>query len=93
MMLRGLWTELEHVQFFSRSMIAGDMLTNHALDVNTAFVSLAGTSKHVMVSASHPAHVSDIAQICYAIAGSEQAFREKAVPVPQYQPRCTATAL
>ena len=30
-----------------------------------------------MVSASHPAHVSDIAQMCYAIAWSEQAFREK----------------
>jgi trimethylamine--corrinoid protein Co-methyltransferase len=69
--------KLEHVKFFSRSMIAGDMLTTHALDVNTAFASLAGTSKHVMVSASHPAHVSDIAQMCYAIAGSEQAFREK----------------
>lgn len=68
---------LAHVQFFSRSMIAGDMPTTHALDVNTAFVSLAGTSKHVMVSASHPAHVSEIAQMCYAVAGSEQAFRAK----------------
>lgn len=68
---------LEHVRFFSRSMIAGDMPTTHALDVNTAFASLAGTSKHVMVSASHPDHVSDIAQMCYAIAGSEDAFRAK----------------
>lgn len=66
---------LEHVRFFSRSMIAGDMPTAHALDINTAFASLAGTSKHVMVSASNPAHVYDIAQICYAIAGSETAFR------------------
>ena len=68
---------LEHVRFFSRSMIAGDMPSTHDLDVNTAFVSLAGTTKHVMVSASHPVHVSDIAQICYAIAGSEDAFRAK----------------
>jgi len=68
---------LDHVQFFSRSMIAGDMPTTRDLDVNTAFASLAGTSKHVMVSASHPAHVGDIAQMCYALAGSEQAFRAK----------------
>lgn len=68
---------LDHVQFFSRSMIAGDMESDRVLDVNTTFASLAGTSKHVMVSASHPEHVDDIAQICYSIAGSEQAFREK----------------
>lgn len=68
---------LEHVRFFSRSMIAGDMPTTQALDVNTAFASLAGTSKHVLVSASDPAHVKDIAQMCYMIAGSEEAFRAK----------------
>ena len=68
---------LDHVQFFSRSMIAGDMENNRVLDLNTAFASLAGTSKHVMVSASHPDHVDDIAQICYSIAGSEEAFRSK----------------
>jgi trimethylamine--corrinoid protein Co-methyltransferase len=68
---------LEHVQFFSRSMIACDMPTRHDLDVNTAFASLAGTAKHVMVSASEPAHVRDIARMCYAVAGSEQAFRDR----------------
>ena len=40
---------LDHIQFFSRPMIAGDMENNRVLDVNTAFASLAGTSKHVMV--------------------------------------------
>ncbi|MFY9210812.1 MAG: trimethylamine methyltransferase family protein [Aestuariivita sp.] len=68
---------LEHVGFFARSMIAGDMQTTRDLDVNTAFASLAGTSKHVMVSASHAEHVADIAQICYALAGSQEAFRAR----------------
>jgi trimethylamine--corrinoid protein Co-methyltransferase len=68
---------LEHIRFFSRSMIAGDMETARDLDINTAFAALAGTSKHVMVSASQSDHVGDIAQMCYDIAGSEQAFREK----------------
>jgi trimethylamine--corrinoid protein Co-methyltransferase len=53
------------------------MPSTHSMDVNTAFASLAGTSKHVMVSASEPAHVGDIAQMCYLIAGSEQAFRDR----------------
>ena len=68
---------LENIRFFSRSMIAGDMPNAHLLDVNTAFASLAGTSKHVMVSASDPAHVRDIAQMCFTIAGSQQAFRDR----------------
>lgn len=68
---------LDHIHFFSRSMIAGDMQTTRDLDINTAFASLAGTQKHVMVSASDPSHVRDIAQICYEIAGSEDAFRAR----------------
>ena len=35
---------------------------------------LAGTAKHVMVSAAQPGHVADIAAICHAIAGSARAF-------------------
>lgn len=68
---------LDHVRFFSRSMIAGDMANTRDLDVNTAFASLAGTGKHVMVSASHSDHVVDIARMCYKLAGSEEAFRAK----------------
>ncbi len=67
---------LDHIHFFSRSMIAGDVPTPRDLDLNTAFASLAGTTKHVMVSATHADHVDDIAQMCFAIAGSEQAFRD-----------------
>lgn len=68
---------LENVQFFSRSMIAGDMETAHALDINTAYAALAGTSKHVMTSASAAAHVHDIAEICACLAGSAEAFRAR----------------
>lgn len=68
---------LDNVRFFSRSMIAGDMPTTRDLDINTTFAALAGTSKHVMVSASTSEHVSDIAEICFAIAGSAEAFRAR----------------
>ena len=68
---------LSHVHFFSRSLVARDVEGERALDLNTAFASLVGTSKHVMVSASQPEHVSEIAEMCYAIAGSEPAFRAR----------------
>jgi trimethylamine--corrinoid protein Co-methyltransferase len=67
---------LPHVHFFSRSLVARDMATPRDLDLNTAFAALTGTAKHAMVSASNPDHVSPIAEMCYAIAGSEAAFRE-----------------
>jgi trimethylamine--corrinoid protein Co-methyltransferase len=41
------------------------------------FASLAGTTKHVCVSASKPDHVEQIAKMCHAVAGSEQAFRAR----------------
>jgi trimethylamine--corrinoid protein Co-methyltransferase len=65
---------LENVHFFSRSLVARDMQDHLSLDVNTAYVCLAGTTKHVMVSASNAGSVSAIAEMCYLIAGSREAF-------------------
>ena len=68
---------LDHIHFFSRPVVARDMTDPRLLDVNTAFACLAGTAKHVFVSASSPDTVRDIATICYQIAGSEQVFRDR----------------
>jgi len=68
---------LDHAHFFSRSLVAGDLDDPYSLDLNTAFASLASTSKHVVVSASAPEHVADLAEMCYLVAGSEAAFRER----------------
>ncbi len=68
---------LEHIHFFSRSLVARDMPDTLALDVNTAFACLAGTTKHVCVSASSPGHVELIARLCHEVAGSEAAFRAR----------------
>ncbi|MCK0104599.1 trimethylamine methyltransferase family protein [Pseudohalocynthiibacter aestuariivivens] len=65
---------LDNVKFFSRSMIAGDIETARDLDINTAYAALTGTSKHVMTSASEAAHVRAIAEMCFLLAGSAQAF-------------------
>lgn len=68
---------LSNVHFFSRSLVARDMPTARVLDLNTAYACLAGTSKHVCVSASDVAHVADIAALAHAAAGGAAAFAER----------------
>ena len=65
---------LPHVQFFSRSLVARDMEDDRLLDINTCFAALAGTAKHVFVSAASAKHVRDIASMCHLAAGSPEAF-------------------
>ncbi len=68
---------LDNVHFFSRSVVARDMPDPFALDINTAFASLAGTAKHVMTSVSSAEHVASIAELCFDIAGSPSRFHER----------------
>jgi trimethylamine--corrinoid protein Co-methyltransferase len=68
---------LEHLHFFSRSLVARDMPDLRSLDINTAYACLAGTSKHVFSAVSLPEHVEDIAEMCFMIAGSKAAFVER----------------
>lgn len=69
--------QLNHIHFFSRPLVARDMPDMRHLDVNTAYACLAGTRKHAFISASTPASVRDIAQICYQLAGSKDAFCQR----------------
>ena len=68
---------LDNIHFFSRSMVARDMPDMRALDINTAYASIAGTTKHVCTSISMPEHVNDIAELCFMVAGSKEKFIEK----------------
>ena len=68
---------LDNVHFFSRSLVARDMPDTRALDVNTAYACLAGTTKHVAAAAACADHAREIAGICHLIAGSRKAFRER----------------
>ena len=68
---------LEHIYFFSRPVVARDIPQPRDMDIATAFASLIGTTKHVMTSVGAAEDVAAIADICYQIAGSEEAFRER----------------
>ncbi|MGI9310781.1 MAG: trimethylamine methyltransferase family protein [bacterium] len=66
---------LDNIHHFSRSLVVADAPDNFALDINTAYACLAGTAKPVAMSVSEPAHVGAIADLCYRVAGGEDAFR------------------
>ena len=68
---------LEHIHFFSRSLVARDMPDAATLDINTAYACLAGTRKHVFAAATEAASVAEIAELCYLIAGSREAFEAR----------------
>ena len=59
------------------------------LDINTAYACLAGTRKHVFTSVSEASQVEAIAEMCYLVAGSREAFEARPflsincnIPVP-----------
>lgn len=68
---------MDNIHHFSRSVVARDIDDNAAMDLNTAYASLMGTSKHVSISISEVTNVPAIANLCYHIAGGEAAFRAR----------------
>ena len=68
---------MENIHHFSRPVVARDVEDNCAMDLNTAYACLAGTAKHVSISITEAANVRPIADLCYAIAGDEAAFRAR----------------
>ncbi len=68
---------MENIHHFSRPVVARDVDPAAAMDLNTAYACLMGTSKHVSVSITGPENVPAIARLCYRIAGDEAAFRAR----------------
>ena len=68
---------MENIHHFSRPVVARDIEDNRVMDINTAYACLMGTSKHVSMSITEPETVSDIASLCYTIAGGEAKFRAR----------------
>ena len=58
----------ENIHFFARSVVARDLPAANDLEINTAFASLSGTKKHVIVAATSKYEVREIASMCYILA-------------------------
>ncbi|MCY4313626.1 MAG: trimethylamine methyltransferase family protein [Gammaproteobacteria bacterium] len=67
---------LEHVHFFQRCMVARDIEDPYAMDLNTTYASVTGTSKHCGLSYVDPGHAADGLKLLQTIAGGEKAWRD-----------------
>ena len=68
---------LDNVHFFQRTMVARDILDSFELDINTAYASLCGTTKHIGTSIMDPANVPGLIEMLHHVAGGEGAWRER----------------
>ncbi len=66
---------LSNLSFFSRPLVLTDISDPHFMDIYTAVISLSATQKHVMTSVANHKTVKPLAEICYLLAGGEEAFR------------------
>ena len=67
----------EHIHFFQRCMVARDLEEPAAMDLNTTYASVAGTTKHCGLSYVDPAHAEEGLRLLYEIAGGEDKWRER----------------
>lgn len=68
---------LEHIHFFQRCMVARDIESPRAMDLNTTYASVSGTRKHCGVSYVEPEHAEEGLKMLHRIAGSEADWRAR----------------
>ncbi|MEM7070401.1 MAG: trimethylamine methyltransferase family protein [Pseudomonadota bacterium] len=69
--------QLEHIHFFQRTLVPRDLPDPYEMDVNTCYVSVAGTTKHVGSSWVDPTHFDASMEMLHYIAGGEKKWRER----------------
>jgi trimethylamine--corrinoid protein Co-methyltransferase len=68
---------LEHLHFYQRSVVCREVATPLEMDINTAYASVAGTTKHVGTSWVQPQHVEASLEMFHLIAGGEDKWRAR----------------
>jgi trimethylamine---corrinoid protein Co-methyltransferase len=68
---------MEHIHFYQRTVVPRDLPDPAEMDINTCYLSVAGTTKHVGTSWVHPDHLEASIQMLHHIAGGEKAWRER----------------
>lgn len=72
-----LTDQCEHIHMFQRTSVARDITDTRVLDINTAYNSLIGTSKHVGTTFSEARHLEETLGMLHMIAGSEELWRQR----------------
>ncbi len=68
---------MEHIHFYQRSVVPRDLPDPMEMDVNTCYLSVAGTTKHVGTSWVHPDHLEASLKMLHHIAGGEDKWRAR----------------
>ena len=67
----------EHIHMFQRTCVPRDIADNYALDINTVYCAVMGTSKHVGSSWTVYQHLEKSLQMLHMIAGGEAEWRAR----------------
>ncbi len=67
----------EHIHMFQRTCVPRDIPDNYALDINTLYCCVMGTSKHVGSSWTVGPHLEKSLQMLHMIAGGEAEWRAR----------------
>ena len=68
---------MDNIHFFQRPMVARDIEDPAALDLNTLYAALKGTTKHVGVSFTEAPFMTPCISMLHDIAGDEDKWRER----------------
>ena len=69
--------QCEHIHMFQRTSVIRDISDNRLMDINTAYNSIMGTTKHIGSSWTEAHHLEDTLKMLHLIAGGEGKWRER----------------
>jgi trimethylamine--corrinoid protein Co-methyltransferase len=72
-----LTDKMANIHAFSRLVVATEIEDQLACDINSAYVSAAGTSKHLQLTFADAAHVQPTLEMLYMIAGGKEKYHER----------------
>ncbi len=67
----------DNIHMFQRTCVLRDILDNRAMDINTTYNAVSGTTKHVGASWTEVEHLEDTLKMLHIIAGGEDKWRER----------------
>ena len=72
-----LTDQMSNIHAFSRLVVATEIEDQLSCDINSAYVSAAGTNKHLQLTFAEASHVQPTLEMLYMIAGGKEKYHER----------------
>lgn len=72
-----LTDQMVNIHAFSRLVVATEIEDQLSCDINSAYVSAAGTNKHLQLTFAEASHVQPTLEMLYMIAGGKEKYHER----------------